>query len=132
MKDVKQGSFYTDLTKNFKQIKEARALSVAEDTEIAYKRKIEDLCREYNTMLRNRKDLMLDMYPAAVTSTSVVPADFKPEAFLEKDLAIGIEARELKIKLEIMVERYEARFGQYPDMDSVNAILSNETQLEEE
>lgn len=123
MKDFKQGTFLKDLTLNFKALKEARALSVAEDTEICYKRKIEDLCREYNGMRRNRENLMLDLCPTTATSTSVVPADFKPELFLEKDVNIGIEARNIKIRLEILVNRYEELFGPFQDVEMITEVL---------
>lgn len=123
MKDYKKGSFYRDLTASFKTIKEARALSVAEDTEITYKRRIEDLCREYNTLIRNRENLMLDMYPDSVTSTRVIPSDFSPAEFLKKDLQIGLDARDIKDNLEIVVDRYEALFGEFPDTEMITAIL---------
>ncbi len=123
MKDFTTGSFYKDLTASFKTIKAARALSVAEDTEITYKRRIEDLCREYNTLVRNRENLMLDMYPESATSTRVIPADFSPAEFLRKDLQIGLDARDIKDNLEIVVDRYEALFGEYPDHETIKGIL---------
>lgn len=42
MEETKKNTFKEDLMRNFKQLKESRAESVAEDVEIAYKRKIED------------------------------------------------------------------------------------------
>ena len=37
------GAFYGSLKRNNKQIRDDRALAIAEDTELVYKRKIEDL-----------------------------------------------------------------------------------------
>ena len=50
------GTFKTDLQRNFKQIKESRAESVSEDVEIIYKRKIEDLCHEIRNIERDREN----------------------------------------------------------------------------
>ena len=43
---VSVGAFKSDLMRSFKQLKESRAVAVAEDAEIVYKRKIEDLCKK--------------------------------------------------------------------------------------
>ena len=88
------GTFKTDLQRNFKQIKESRAESVSEDVEIIYKRKIEDLCHEIRNIERDRENIMLDLSPSNVTSALVVPSDFNAEKFLEKDIQLGIRKRE--------------------------------------
>lgn len=117
------GTFKTDLQRNFKQIKESRAESVSEDVEIIYKRKIEDLCHEIRNIERDRENIMLDLSPSNVTSALVVPSDFNAEKFLEKDIQLGIRKREAEIKLDIVARRYEELFGVIADSSIITRVL---------
>ncbi len=130
MKDLKETPFTKDLMRNFKQLKESRAESVAEDLEILYKRKIEDLCHKIRSYDRDRENIILDLSPTSITSAAVVPSDFKPENFLRKDVEIGINRRSAVIELEIVVSRYNELFGEYEDMASVNKWMKGETVAE--
>lgn len=132
MKDLKETPFTKDLMRNFKQLKESRAESVAEDLEILYKRKIEDLCHKIRSYDRDRENIILDLSPTSITSAAVVPSDFKPENFLRKDVEIGISRRSAVIELEIVVTRYNELFGEYEDMASVNKWMKGETASESE
>lgn len=132
MKDLKETPFTKDLMRNFKQLKESRAESVAEDLEILYKRKIEDLCHKIRSYDRDRENIILDLSPTSITSAAVVPSDFKPENFLRKDVEIGISRRSAVIELEIVVSRYNELFGEYEDMASVNKWMKGETASESE
>lgn len=132
MKDLKETPFTKDLMRNFKQLKESRAESVAEDLEILYKRKIEDICHEIRSYDRDRENIILDLSPTSVTSSAVVPSDFKPENFLRKDIEIGINRRSAVIELEIVVSRYNELFGEYEDMASVNKWMKGEKASESE
>lgn len=132
MKDLKETPFTKDLMRNFKQLKESRAESVAEDLEILYKRKIEDLCHKIRSYDRDRENIILDLSPTSITSAAVVPSDFKPENFLRKDVEIGINRRSAVIELEIVVSRYNELFGEYEDMASVNKWMKGETAPESE
>ena len=132
MKDLKETPFTKDLMRNFKQLKESRAESVAEDLEILYKRKIEDLCHKIRSYDRDRENIILDLSPTSITSAAVVPSDFKPENFLRKDVEIGISRRSAVIELEIVVSRYNELFGEYEDMASVNKWMKGETVSESE
>ena len=131
MKDLKSTPFTTDLMRNFKQLKESRAESVAEDLEILYKRKIEDLCHKIRSYDRDRENIILDLSPTSITSAAVVPSDFKPENFLRKDIEIGISRRSAVIELEIVVARYNELFGEYEDMASVNKWMNGEKSADE-
>ena len=117
------GTFKTDLQRNFKQIKESRAESVSEDVEIIYKRKIEDLCHDIRNIERDRENIMLDLSPSNVTSALVVPSDFNAEKFLEKDIQLGIRKREAEIKLDIVARRYEELFGVIADPSIITRVL---------
>ena len=117
------GTFKTDLQRNFKQLKDSRAESVAEDVEIIYKRKIEDLCHEIRNIERDRENIMLDLSPTNVTSALAVPSDFDAAKFLEKDNQLGIRKREAEIKLDIVARRYEELFGVIADPSVITRVL---------
>lgn len=121
----KQGVFKTDLMRTFKQLKESRAESVAEDVEIIYKRQIEDLCHQIRNYDRDRENLILDLSPSSAFSGNVVPSDFKPVEFLSKDIEIGLNKRDAIIKLEIVIERYQYLFGEIQDKSTILKVLPN-------
>lgn len=118
-----KGLFYQNLTRDFKKLKADRAESVTEDAEIAYKRHIEDYCRDLREISRRRENLMLELAPTTTYDATVVPADFDVNKFMAEDEKLGIKSRELTIKLEIMLDRYEILFGEYTDKDLVNRVL---------
>lgn len=120
-----KGVFKADLMKTFKQLKETRAESVAEDVEIIYKRQIEDLCHQIRNYDRDRENLILDLSPSSAFSGNVVPSDFKPAEFLSKDVEIGLNKRDAIIKLEIVIERYEYLFGPISDKSAILKVLPN-------
>ena len=115
------------LTASFRQIREDRAESIAEDTEIEYRRDIEDRLRRIRQYDRQRDSLILDLCPSNITSTQVVPSDFDAAAFKEKDIQIGIDRRNDLIILEIVVDRYESLFGAYPEADKIKELIPNWT-----
>lgn len=119
----KHGVFKADLMKTFKQLKENRAESVAEDVEIIYKRQIEDLCHQIRNYDRDRENLILDLSPSSAFSGNVVPSDFKPADFLAKDVEIGLNKRDAVIKLEIVIERYQYLFGEIQDKSAILKVL---------
>ena len=95
MEDNKNvGMFKADLMRTFKQLKESRAESVAEDTEIIYKRQIEDFCHQIRNYDRDRENLILDLSPSSAFNGNVVPSDFSAAAFFQKDIEIGIKKRD--------------------------------------
>jgi hypothetical protein len=102
------GAFVSSLTRNNKEIKRDRAIQIAEDTEITYKRRIEDMEQEIKKLKRDRES-MLDLSPTNADSL-MIASDFKAKEFIEKDLKIGITIRNLEIALEIAKERYNYLF----------------------
>ena len=115
--------FLANLTRDFKQLKRDRAESVTEDAEIAYKRHIEDLCRALRENKRKTENLMLELAPTTTYDATVVPANFDVNKFMEADEQLGIDTRNLSIRLEIMLGRYETLFGQFTDTELVNKVL---------
>jgi hypothetical protein len=105
----KGGAFLSSLTRNNKQIKTDRATAIAEDAEMTYKRKVEDIQYEIRKINREREQ-MLDLSPEKANSL-MLANDFDSKEFVEKELSLGIQLRELEIKLEIATTRYKLLFG---------------------
>lgn len=103
------GAFVDSLRRNNQQIREDRAIAIAEDAQLIYKREVEDLEIQIKRLKRER-DSMLDLSPTTADSL-VLATDFNSKQFVEKDLQIGIQIRNLEIKLEIAKERYNYLFG---------------------
>jgi len=103
------GAFMSTLTRNNKKIREDRAISISEDAELIYKRKVEDLETQIKRKKRDR-DGMLDLSPTTADSL-VLASDFNADNFVAKDLTIGLEIRNLEIALDIAKNRYEFLFG---------------------
>ena len=125
MEEIKKNTFKEDLMRNFKQLKESRAESVAEELEIIYRRKIEDLCHLIRNYDRDRENIILDLSPVNALSGAVVPSDFKAEDFMMKDLEIGRNKRDALINLQIMVRRYAVLFGDLADGGTAKKTLEN-------
>lgn len=121
--EKKHNTFKEDLMRSFKSLKESRAESVAEDVEIIYKRQIEDLCHQIRNYDRDRENLILDLSPSSAFSGNVVPSDFKPADFLNKDIEIGLNKRDAIIRLEIVIDRYEYLFGEIQDKSIILKVL---------
>ena len=102
------GAFVESLTRNNKQIKEDRAVAIAEDVEILFKREVEDLELQIKKTKRDR-ELMLDLSPTNATSL-ILASDFDSKAFIKKDLELGLAIRNLEIRLEIAKQRYNYLF----------------------
>jgi hypothetical protein len=106
--DEMKGAFVSSLVRNNKKIREDRAIAIAEQAEMIYKRKVEDLQVEIKSLKRDR-DNMLDLSPADAQSL-VVASDFNAVTFVEKDLELGLKIRNLEIKIEIATDRYNTLF----------------------
>ena len=96
------------LTRNNKQIRDDRAIAIIEDAELEYKRSIENMERDLKVLKRER-DAMLDLSPG--NSYSLTPDKFDAALFVKKDFEMGVEIRNLEIKLEIAQKKYADLFG---------------------
>jgi hypothetical protein len=103
------GAFVDSLKRNNAKIREDRAISIAEDAQIIYKREVEDLEIQIKR-LRRERDSMLDLSPTTADSL-VLATDFNSKDFVNRDIAIGVQIRNLEIKLEIARDRYNYLFG---------------------
>ena len=103
------GAFISSLKRNNKQIREDRATAIAEDTELVYKRTIEDIDLSIKKMKRDQEN-MLDLSPENAQSL-ILASDFNSTEYVKKDINLGIKIREAEIELDIARKRYEYLFG---------------------
>ncbi|MCI5124677.1 MAG: hypothetical protein D3925_09425 [Candidatus Electrothrix sp. AR5] len=103
------GAFINSLKRNNREIRDDRATAIAEDTQLVYKRRIEDLEISIKKMQREQ-EYMLDLSPAS-TQSLILASDFNCEEYVAKDIDLGIKIRNTEITLEIARQRYEYLFG---------------------
>ena len=114
-----KGAFVESLKRNNAKIKADRANQIADSATRFYRRKVEDIAEQIKNLKVERESL-LDLSPTNVT-TLIMASDFKPDVFVETDIRIGVEIRQLEIKLEIAKDRYEHLFE-----DAKNAVVEKE------
>ena len=106
--DEMKGAFIESLKRNNKKIREDRAIAIAEDAGLLYKREVEDLMLQIKKLKREREN-MLDLSPTTADSL-VLASDFDSRDFVNKDIDLGVKIRNLEIKLEIAEKRYKELF----------------------
>lgn len=106
---LKGGAFLESLKRNNKQIREDRATSIGEDSELRYKRAIEDIKVDIRKMRRDR-DNMLDLSPESAMSLKLA-SDFDAGAYSAKDLELSLKIYNAEIRLKLAEERYAYLFG---------------------
>lgn len=113
------GALNSSLARNAKAIRLDRAQAIAEDTEITYKRKLEDMDQEIRRLKRKRA-AMLDLSPNDSTSL-ILAANYDPYAFHEQDKEITTTIRKLSVEKELMQARYNYLFVD-GDIDKLEQI----------
>ncbi len=106
---VAEGAFISSLKRNNKQIRADRAQAISEDTQLVYKRNIEDLELNIKKMRREQEN-MLDLSPTNSQSL-ILASDFSSTDYVTKDIDLGVKIRNDEIKLEIAKKRYAYLFG---------------------
>jgi hypothetical protein len=104
-----QGAFFSSLKRNNKQIRDDRATAIAEDTQLVYKREIEDLDLSIKKMKREQEN-MLDLSPTNAQSL-ILASDFDSATYTKKDIDLGVKIRNAEITLEIARKRFAYLFG---------------------
>ena len=104
-----KGAFVESLKRNNKKIRDDRAVAIAEDAQMIYKREVEDLELEIKKTARERES-MLDLSPTTADSL-VLATDFDAKGFVGRDLELGVKIRNLEIKLDIAKGRYQKLFS---------------------
>lgn len=102
------GAFLQSLKRNNDRIREDRAQAISEDAQLLYRREIEDLELQIKRLKRERESL-LDLSPTNADSL-VLAADFDAKAFVDKDVQLGVQMRNLEIRLDIAKVRYRYLF----------------------
>ncbi|KKN07247.1 hypothetical protein LCGC14_1069150 [marine sediment metagenome] len=104
-----KGAFIVSLKRNNKQIRDDRATAIGEDTELLYKRQMEDLGVNLKRMHREQEN-MLDLSPHD-THSLILASDFDSADYVSKDIALGVKIRNEEIRLEIAKSRYRHLFA---------------------
>lgn len=112
----KGGALWGSISRNIKQIKEGRALSILEDAELAYKRKIENMELTLKKLNRKVED-SLDMSPDS--TTTLLMKDFDADKFIEADANAAYDIRNLTIQLNECKKRYNVLFGKIYDVEAI-------------
>jgi hypothetical protein len=103
-----KGTFVASLKRNNKQIRDDRAVVIVEDARMLYKREIEDLATQIRRKEMDRNN-MVDL-SGNDTTKIINPSDFDAVKFVAKDLEMGIDIRNLEIRLEIAKKRFATLF----------------------
>lgn len=104
------GAFVASLKRTNKSIKDDRAEAIGEDAEMSFRRYVEDMQVDMKRMIRAQFN-MLDMSPEN-TYSLMLGKDFDSAKFVEEDAKLGLDMRNLNIKLEIATARYIELFGE--------------------
>lgn len=105
----RDGAFASSLKRSNAKIREDRATTIVDDTQLMYKRQIEDLQVTIKRAKMEQENL-LDLSPTTADSL-VLASDFNSKAYVDKDVELGVKIRNLDIKLEIATKRYTYLFG---------------------
>jgi hypothetical protein len=103
------GAFVASLRRNNKAIRSDRALTIAEDAEMAYKRELEDSVARIKRLKRDQAN-MLDLSPNDTVSLKVA-SDFDGKIFVTKDIEISVSIKQEELRLEEAIKRYNLLFG---------------------
>ena len=102
------GAFFESLKRNNRKIRDDRANAIAEDTQLVYKRALEDIEISIKRMKRDQEN-MLDLSPTSAQSLTLA-TDFDGMDYVMKDLELGLKIRNAEIKFEIAKKRYDYLF----------------------
>lgn len=100
--------FIESLKRNNDQIREDRARTIGEDSELIYRRRVEDIELMIKRFEREQEGL-IDISP--LDRNSLTFADFNSETFVQKDIELSLTLRNLNIQLEVTRKRFEYLFG---------------------
>lgn len=104
-----QGAFMASLKRNNRQIREDRAETIVEETELVYKRRIEDLGISISRMKKEQEN-MLDLSPSNAQSL-ILASDFDNTKYVEKDVDLSRKIRDAEITRDLAVKRFKYLFG---------------------
>jgi hypothetical protein len=100
--------FIEALRRNNDQIREDRARTIGDDSELIYRRAVEDIDLKIKKLEREQEGL-IDVSP--LDKNSLTFADFEPYGFVKRDMELSYAIRNLNIQLEISKKRFIYLFG---------------------
>lgn len=104
-----KGAFVESLIRNNKKIREDRAQMIAKNARLMYKRSIEDMEAAMD-VLQNERMNALDLSPSDAQSL-VLASDFDARTFVDRDIKLGTDIRNLEIKMDIARRQFSILFG---------------------
>lgn len=107
---VPVGAFIESLKRNNSKIREDRAAAIGEDTQIIYRREVEDITLQIKKLKREQEN-MLDLSPTNADSL-VLASDFDAKIYVQRDLDLSVKIRNLEIKCELAKVRFKYLFGE--------------------
>ena len=113
----KSGAFAQSVLRNSKQVKADRGLAIVEDTEVLYKRKVEDTTMNITRMTR-KLNSMIDISPGNVIALNF--DEFKADDFVEAHAKLAVDIRQEKIKLNAYKQQYNLLFGHTYELEKLD------------
>jgi hypothetical protein len=111
-KDLKKTKLGRRMTRNNKELRDGRALDILEGLELQYKRAIENMEMELKVKRRSR-DQNFDIAPTKSFDLTMNVED--AATFVDKDIKLGVDIRQLELKLEVAKKQYEEMFEEETD-----------------
>lgn len=108
METEPRARFIESLKRNNDQIREDRARTIGEDSELIYRRRVEDI-ELMIKRLEREQEALIDISP--LDRNSLTFEDFNSETFVQKDIELSLTLRNLNIQLEVTRKRFEYLFG---------------------
>ena len=105
-----KGAFETSLVRSNSKIKADRAASITEDTEMILKRNIEDYGQQITKIKRERENA-LDLSGDNAFSLKMAQ-NFDAKVWLDNDERLTMSLREVAIKKNMAMKRYNYLFGE--------------------
>jgi hypothetical protein len=103
-----KGAFMKNLVRNNKKIRDDRAVAIGEAAQLLYRRKVEDTLLDLK-QLRREREALIDLSPTTADSL-ILASDFNAEAFVKRDIDLGVKIRNTEITLEIAQRQYHQLF----------------------
>lgn len=125
---LKKGALGGSLTRGKKQILEARALDIVEETEFFFRNKMEALQKKITKLHRKRR-MALDLSPDNVDSL-IVAKNFDAEDFYDVYDGYGLEIRELQIKLNNTKTNYKHLFEASIEDEEFASMVATEVDVD--
>lgn len=119
--------FAATLTRTVKEVRQSQALRIYSRSQMVWKRAIEDICNDIE-MKKVDVDYFLDaIAPASLTDRRAVDeTKFDAEKFMKMDVEAHLCIRDLRIQLQISLQRYEYWFGPFPEKELVEKALKDD------